>query len=209
MRNEFDRIKRLPPYVFAEVNNLKAKLRSKGKDIIDFGMGNPDMPTPKHIRQKLKETVEKPGTGRYSTSKGINGLRKAQAAYYKRRFDVNLDPENEVTKARLYGNENLVKDLIPSIDNLFRTLEHQDIEAKTVPAEGISLIVREIISALEKNGISVIDPKGEEFDPKEHEALSVSEDDKEKPNIVLEVFQKGFKFNERVVRPAMVVVNKK
>ncbi len=96
MRNEFDRIKRLPPYVFAEVNNLKAKLRSKGKDIIDFGMGNPDMPTPKHIRQKLKETVEKPGTGRYSTSKGINGLRKAQAAYYKRRFDVNLNPENEV-----------------------------------------------------------------------------------------------------------------
>ena len=96
MRNEFDRIKRLPPYVFAEVNNLKAKLRSKGKDIIDFGMGNPDMPTPKHIRQKLKETVEKPSTGRYSTSKGINGLRKAQASYYKRRFDVNLDPENEV-----------------------------------------------------------------------------------------------------------------
>ena len=96
MRKEFDRIKRLPPYVFAEVNNLKAKLRSKGKDIIDFGMGNPDMPTPKHIRQKLKETVEKPSTGRYSTSKGINGLRKAQASYYKRRFDVNLDPENEV-----------------------------------------------------------------------------------------------------------------
>ncbi len=96
MRNEFDRIKRLPPYVFAEVNNLKAKLRSKGKDIIDFGMGNPDMPTPKHIRQKLKETVEKPGTGRYSTSRGINGLRKAQAAYYKRRFDVNLDPEDEI-----------------------------------------------------------------------------------------------------------------
>ena len=96
MRNEFDRIKRLPPYVFAEVNKLKAKLRSKGKDIIDFGMGNPDMPTPKHIRQKLKETVEKPGTGRYSTSRGINGLRKAQAAYYKRRFDVNLNPEDEV-----------------------------------------------------------------------------------------------------------------
>ena len=96
MRNEFDRIKRLPPYVFAEVNSLKAKLRFKGKDIIDFGMGNPDMPTPKHIRQKLKETVEKPGTGRYSTSKGINGLRKAQAAYYKRRFNVNLDPEDEV-----------------------------------------------------------------------------------------------------------------
>ena len=96
MSDEFDRIKRLPPYVFAEVNRLKAELRAKGKDIIDFGMGNPDMPTPKHIRDKLKETVEKPGTGRYSTSRGIPGLRKAQTSYYKRRFDVDLDPENEV-----------------------------------------------------------------------------------------------------------------
>ncbi len=96
MSEEFDRIKRLPPYVFAEVNRLKAELRAKGKDIIDFGMGNPDMPTPQHIIEKLKETVEKPGTGRYSTSKGIPGLRKAQAAYYNRRFNVNLDPENEI-----------------------------------------------------------------------------------------------------------------
>ena len=96
MRDEFDRIKRLPPYVFAEVNRLKAELRAKGKDIIDFGMGNPDMPTPKHIREKLTDTVEKPGTGRYSTSRGITGLRKAQSAYYKRRFDVDLDPESEV-----------------------------------------------------------------------------------------------------------------
>ena len=96
MSDEFDRIKRLPPYVFEEVNRLKADLRAKGKDIIDFGMGNPDMPTPKHIREKLKETVEKPGTGRYSSSRGIPGLRKAQAAYYKRRFNVDLNPENEV-----------------------------------------------------------------------------------------------------------------
>ena len=99
MNDEFDRIKRLPPYVFAEVNRLKAELRAKGKDIIDFGMGNPDMPTPKHIREKLKETVEKPGTGRYSSSKGIPGLRKAQALYYKRRFNVDLDPENEDRKS--------------------------------------------------------------------------------------------------------------
>jgi len=96
MSDEFDRIKRLPPYVFAEVNKLKAELRAKGKDIIDFGMGNPDMPTPKHIRDKLIETVEKPGTGRYSTSRGIPGLRKAQALYYNRRFNVDLDPETEV-----------------------------------------------------------------------------------------------------------------
>ena len=96
MSDEFDRIKRLPPYVFAEVNRLKAELRSKGKDIIDFGMGNPDMATPKHIREKLIETVERPGTGRYSTSRGIPGLRAAQVKYYKRRFDVDLDAENEV-----------------------------------------------------------------------------------------------------------------
>jgi alanine-synthesizing transaminase len=96
MSDEFDRIKRLPPYVFAEVNRLKAELRAKGKDIIDFGMGNPDMVTPKHIREKLIETVEKPGTGRYSTSRGIPGLRTAQTKYYKRRFDVDLDAENEV-----------------------------------------------------------------------------------------------------------------
>ena len=69
--------------------------------------------------------------------------------------------------------------------------------------------MRELISALEKNGISVIDPKGEEFNPNEHEALSVTENNKEKPNIVLEVFQKGFKFKDRVIKPAMVVVNKK
>ena len=96
MENEFERIKRLPPYVFAEVNQLKAELRSKGRDIIDFGMGNPDMPTPEHIRQKLTETVDKPGTGRYSSSRGISGLRKAQSKYYQRRFNVDLDPENEV-----------------------------------------------------------------------------------------------------------------
>ncbi len=117
--------------------------------------------------------------------------------------------QNELIKARLYGSENLVKDLIPSIDNLFRTLENQNTENKTVPSEGVSLIVREMVSALEKNGIFVIDPKGEEFDPNEHEALSVTENDKEKPNTILEVFQKGFKFKDRVIKPAMVVVNKK
>ena len=68
---------------------FKAKLRKKGNDIIDFGMGNPDMPTPKHIRDKLKEVVDKPGVGRYSVSKGINGLRLAQSKYYKKRFNVD------------------------------------------------------------------------------------------------------------------------
>ena len=93
---EFYRIKRLPPYVFAEVNRLKAQCRAEGMDIIDFGMGNPDMDTPAHIVDKLVETVRKPRTHRYSASRGIPGLRRAQAGYYARRFGVTLNPETQV-----------------------------------------------------------------------------------------------------------------
>jgi alanine-synthesizing transaminase len=93
---DFHRIKRLPPYVFEEVNRLKAAARASGDDIIDFGMGNPDMPTPAHIVEKLVETVSKPRTNRYSTSRGIPGLRRAQAAYYENRFGVKLDPETQI-----------------------------------------------------------------------------------------------------------------
>jgi alanine-synthesizing transaminase len=96
MDSEFHRIKRLPPYVFAEVNRMKAQARAEGEDIIDFGMGNPDMPTPRHIVEKLVETVQDPRTHRYSNSRGIPGLRKAIAGYYARRFGVDLDPETEV-----------------------------------------------------------------------------------------------------------------
>jgi alanine-synthesizing transaminase len=96
VNTDFHRIKRLPPYVFEEVNRLKAKARAAGDDIIDFGMGNPDMPTPKHIVDKLIETVGDPRTNRYSSSRGIPGLRKAMAAYYGRRFGVKIDPEKEV-----------------------------------------------------------------------------------------------------------------
>jgi alanine-synthesizing transaminase len=96
LTEEFHRIKRLPPYVFAEVNRLKAAARARGADIIDLGMGNPDMPTPQHIVDKLIETINKPRTHRYSASKGIPGLRRAQAAYYERRFGVKLDPETEI-----------------------------------------------------------------------------------------------------------------
>ena len=96
MDTNFYRAKRLPPYVFAEINRLKAELRSNGRDIIDFGMGNPDMKTPSHIVDKLIETVSKPDTHGYSASKGISGLRKAQAGYYARRWNVKLDQETEV-----------------------------------------------------------------------------------------------------------------
>jgi len=93
---EFHRIKRLPPYVFEHINPIKAKARAAGVDIIDLGMGNPDLPTPKHIVEKLQETVMDPRTHRYSSSKGIPGLRKAQAAYYQRRFGVKLNPDTQV-----------------------------------------------------------------------------------------------------------------
>ena len=96
MDHEFHRIDRLPPYVFERVNKLKAQARADGKDIIDFGMGNPDLPTPEHIVEKLVETVRNPRTHRYSASKGIPGLRKAQARYYERRFGVKLNPDTEV-----------------------------------------------------------------------------------------------------------------
>jgi alanine-synthesizing transaminase len=94
--HEFHRIQRLPPYIFEIVNRAKAGARVQGADIIDLGMGNPDLPTPQHIIDKLKETVGKPRTDRYSASRGIPGLRKAQAAYYGRRFGVKLDPEKQV-----------------------------------------------------------------------------------------------------------------
>ena len=94
--HEFYKVKRLPPYVFEHVNRLKAEARARGADIIDLGMGNPDLPTPQHIVDKLIETVRKPRTNRYSASKGIPGLRRAQAAYYERRFGVKLDPDTQI-----------------------------------------------------------------------------------------------------------------
>jgi alanine-synthesizing transaminase len=96
MTEDFYKIRRLPPYVCEEVNKLKARLRAKGEDIIDFGMGNPDLPVPDHIVQKLIETARKPRTNRYSASRGIQGLRKAMAGYYQRRFGVTLNPDTEV-----------------------------------------------------------------------------------------------------------------
>src|SRR3954467_233220 len=94
--HEFHRIKRLPPYVFEEVNKIKAQARAQGADIVDLGMGNPDLAAPPHVIEKLCETAGRPRTDRYSASKGIGGLRRAQAGYYERRFGVKLNPETQV-----------------------------------------------------------------------------------------------------------------
>lgn len=96
MTSDFYRIRRLPPYVFAEVNAMKAAARARGEDVIDLGMGNPDGAPPPHVVEKLAEVARNPRAHRYSASKGIAGLRRAQAAYYRRRFGVDLDPDSEV-----------------------------------------------------------------------------------------------------------------
>ena len=106
MPEEFHRIRRLPPYVFAEVNSAKARARAAAEDIVDLGMGNPDSPTPPHIVAKMIEAVADPRTHRYSMSKGSPGLRKALAGYYDRRFGVKLNPETEVV-ATLGSKEGL------------------------------------------------------------------------------------------------------
>ena len=93
---DFYRIRRLPPYVFEQINRAKAAARNSGADIIDMGMGNPDLPTPPHVLEKLKETLGKPRTDGYSSSKGIPGLRRAQAGYYARRFGVKLNPDTQI-----------------------------------------------------------------------------------------------------------------
>ena len=96
INTDFHKIRRLPPYVFEQVNRAKAALRAKGADIIDLGMGNPDQPTPKHIVDKLVETARRPDVNGYSASRGIPGLRRALTDYYKRRFDVKLDTEDTI-----------------------------------------------------------------------------------------------------------------
>ena len=109
MEQDFHRIKRLPPYVFNEVNEMKARARASGEDIIDFGMGNPDQPTPAHVVEKMIDVVKDSRTHRYSASRGISGLRKAFASYYKRRFNVeiNADEEAIVTLGSKEGLANL------------------------------------------------------------------------------------------------------
>ena len=111
---DFYRIRRMPPYVFAEVNAMKAAARARGEDIIDLGMGNPDGAPPAHVIDKLAEVARNPRAHRYSASKGIAGLRKAQAGYYERRFGVSLDPDSEVivTLGSKEGLANLAQAII-------------------------------------------------------------------------------------------------
>jgi len=118
---QFSRVGRLPPYVFAQVNELKMKLRHQGADIVDLGMGNPDLPTPKHIVDKLVEAVRKPVNHRYSASKGIPNLRKAICDWYARRYEVYLDPDQEavVTMGAKEGLAHLALAMLSPSDVVF------------------------------------------------------------------------------------------
>ncbi|MCG6916070.1 MAG: aminotransferase class I/II-fold pyridoxal phosphate-dependent enzyme [Deltaproteobacteria bacterium] len=118
---KFSRMRRLPPYVFAQVNELKMKLRREGKDIVDLGMGNPDLPTPQHIVDKLLEAAQKPHNHRYSASRGITKLREAIADWYGRRYDVDIDPDKEavVTIGAKEGLSHLILSLISPGDVVF------------------------------------------------------------------------------------------
>lgn len=120
MNEDFPRIKRLPTYVFAITNELKAKARAKGEDIIDFGMGNPDQPTPKHIVDKLVEVAQRSDTHRYSMSRGIPRLRRAITNWYKKRYDIDLDPETEaiVTLGSKEGLANLAQAMVGKGDTV-------------------------------------------------------------------------------------------
>lgn len=120
---KFARMERLPPYVFATVNELKMQMRRRNEDVIDLGMGNPDLPTPPHIVEKLVEAAHKAVNHRYSASRGIKGLRNAISGWYKRRFDVDIDPETEavVTMGAKEGLAHLALVMLSPGDVVFAT----------------------------------------------------------------------------------------
>ena len=119
MEQEFHRIKRLPPYVFAEVNELKARARAAGEDIIDFGMGNPDQPPPAHVVEKMVEALRDPRIHRYSTSRGIPGLRRANAAYYGRRYLGSIAGILQMARGLALGSGPLVAGIIYDLNGSY------------------------------------------------------------------------------------------
>ena len=122
-------------------------------------------------------------------------------------INTQKSAQNDIARARIFGLEAFMKDLLSVVDNLFRNLDFKS-EDNTIPADGYELILRELENVLAKNGIVLLDPLGEEFDPKLHEAISTSNDKNKGNNIILSVTQKGCTLNDRLIRPALVVVNK-
>ena len=122
-------------------------------------------------------------------------------------INTRKSAQNDIARARIFGLESFMKDLLSVIDNLFRNLDYKTQE-NTIPADGYELILRELENVLGKNGIVLLDPLGDEFDPKLHEAISTSNEKDKGNNIILSVAQKGCALNDRLIRPALVIVNK-
>ena len=119
--------------------------------------------------------------------------------------NVRRTSQKEIQKSRVFSAELITKDLLSPIDNLTRALQHSEEE---IPRSLIELVLKEISQALSNNNVEEIDPFGDKFDPNFHEALSIKEDKSKQPEEILEVVQKGYKIQERVIRPALVIVNK-
>ena len=119
--------------------------------------------------------------------------------------NIRKSSQKEILKARLFSAESITRDLLSPIDNLQRALDHSKDE---IPASLVELVLKEIAQALLKNNVDEINPLGEKFNPSFHEALSVQNEKKKEPDEILEVVQKGYKIQDRVIRPALVIVNK-
>ena len=146
---EFYRIKRLPPYVFNIVNERKYEARVRGEDIVDFGMGNPDMPTPKHIVDKLVAAVNEPKNHRYSVSRGITKLRGAMADWYKRKYDVDLDPESAGPGEDPVSTEHIEQEILDSAQAC-------QVAVETFHADDQDSLVRKIEGAASDHGALIV-----------------------------------------------------
>ena len=149
----------------------------------------------------LEEEVEP------SAEEKISSLEDQMMRLQAEMINTRKSAQNDIARARIFGLESFMKDLLSVIDNLFRNLDFKT-EENTIPADGYELILRELENVLGKNGIVLLDPLEEEFDPKLHEAISTSNDKDKGNNIILSVTQKGCTLNDRLIRPALVVVNK-
>ena len=149
----------------------------------------------------LEEEVEP------SAEEKISSLEDQMMRLQAEMINTRKSAQNDIARARIFGLESFMKDLLSVIDNLFRNLDYKTQE-NTIPADGYELILRELENVLGKNGIVLLDPLGDEFDPKLHEAISTSNDKDKGNNIILSVTQKGCTLNDRLIRPALVVVNK-
>tara|TARA_B100001057_G_scaffold91981_1_gene88241 strand:- start:88 stop:642 length:555 start_codon:yes stop_codon:yes gene_type:complete len=169
-----------------------------------------DVETPKDLELKEKELTEEkasntPEEENKVLSELVKGLEEKVLRAQAELENVRKTSQKEILKSRIFSAESITKDLLTPIDNLYRSLEHSE---NGIPSSLIELVLNDISKALSNQNIEEIDPLGEKFNPNFHEALSVKEDKNQEPEEILEVLQKGYKIQDRIIRPALVIVNK-